>query len=126
VTETYFGDVIGSYANGVQLDLRVKLAVDFLKAPGPLLNTMPATPEEAAKQALDIADALIAEATKRGLVRSLPDTDELSAPMRKHIRRQVRAQIVGQVAGQTIMAEEQPSVMAGPVAVPTPLHPGRR
>lgn len=124
MTETYFGDVIGSYANGVQLDLRVKLAVDFLKSP--VFQGVEWTPKESAVRALDMATELLNEATKRDLVKDLPDTDELSGPMRKHIRRQVRAQIVGQVAGQTIMAEEQPSVMAGPVAVPTPLHPGRR
>jgi hypothetical protein len=125
MTERYFGDVIGSYANGVQLDLRVKLAVDFLKSPL-LQGADAARPTQLAVYALDLATALLEVATERDLVQSLPDTDELSGPMRKHIRRQVRAQVVGQIAGQAIMAEEAPAVQAGPVAVPTQLPPRRR
>ena len=30
VTDTYFGDVLQSWNNGVQIDLRVKLAIEFL------------------------------------------------------------------------------------------------
>ena len=107
MTDTYFGDVLGSWNNGVQLDLRVKLAIEFLKA-HPAQG--PAT--EAAGYALDLADALIAESTTRGLMKDLPEDDELTQPMRRHIRRQMRAQIYGQVAGQKIAAEEQPSVQS--------------
>lgn len=105
--DRYFGDVLGSYANGVQLDLRVKLAVDFLKSPALQIT---GSPQELAIYALTLATELLTLAEERGLVASLPDTDELSAPQRRHIRRQVRAQIAGQVASQQIGAEEAPHV----------------
>lgn len=107
MTETYFGDVLGSWNNGVQLDLRVKLAIEFLKA-----HPAQGLAAEGAKYALDLADALLAESTSRGLLKELPEDDELTQPMRRHIRRQMRAQIYGQVAGQKIASEEQPAVQA--------------
>ena len=115
MTDRYFGDVLGSYANGVQLDLRVKLAVDFLKTPGPRLNIMPSSAQQAAREALDLATELLTLAAERGLMAPLPDTDELSSPMRRHIRRQVRAQIVGQVATQEIAGEEAPKIATPPM-----------
>lgn len=128
VTETYFGDVLQSWNNGVQLDLRVKLAIEFLKS-GQLTATLgqvrPLCPEEElakvlAKHAIDLADALVTEAGSRGLVKDLPEDDELTQPMRRHIRRQMRAQIYGQVSGQKIASEEQPAVQ--PVNGRMPIH----
>ena len=112
MTEIYFGDVLGSYANGVQLDLRVKLAVDFLKAMGNGLADQ--SPKETAAFALDLATELLSLAEERKLLAPMPESDDLSAPMRRHIRRQVRAQIVGQVAGQQIAADEAPKLAIGP------------
>ena len=106
MTETYFGDVLQAWNNGVQLDLRVKLAIEFLKSP----NDWHGTPAEVAKNALDLSDALIAESASRGLIKDLPDDDELTQPMRRHIRRNMRAQNYQQVAGQEIAREESPAV----------------
>lgn len=117
MTETYFGDVLQSWNNGVQLDLRVKLAIEFLKSGNTALKGDP-LPD--AQYALATADALISEATANGLMKDLPEDDELTQPMRRHIRRQMRAQIYGQVAGQKIASEEQPAVQ--PVAGRMPLH----
>jgi hypothetical protein len=115
VTDRYFGDVLGSYANGVQLDLRVKLAVDFLKSPWAQSHPTHAHPGDLATAALDLSTALFEVAAERGLMAALPDTDELSSPMRRHIRRQVRAQIVGQVATQEIAGEEAPKIATPPM-----------
>jgi hypothetical protein len=120
VTQVYFGDVIGSYNNGVQLDLRVKLAVDFLKSPviAQLANNPDHSPQSLSTFALDLATQLLEVADERGLIADMPETDEISSPMRKHIRRQVRAQIVGQVSAQQIGAEEQPSInTSSPVSI---------
>ena len=125
MTERYFGDVIGSYQNGIQLDVRVKMAVDFIKAPiCEVFAKFPNhTPEHVAIYALDVACALLAEAGKRGLTAPMPDTDELSGPMRKHIRRQVRAQVVGQIAGQAFAAEESPKVAVAGAGSVSPIRP---
>lgn len=121
MSETYFGDVLQSWQNGCQLDLRVKLAIEFLKS-GQLTATLgqvrPMCSEEdlakvLAKHAIDLADALVTEAGSRGLMKDLPESDELSAPMRSHIRRSVRAQIYQQVAAQKIGPEESPVVQTG-------------
>jgi hypothetical protein len=117
VTETYFGDVLQSWNNGVQLDLRVKLAIEFLKSGNTALK---GDPGRDAEYALSLADLLITKAHSEGLIKDLPEDDELTQPMRRHIRRQMRAQIYGQVAGQKIASEEQPAVQ--PVAGRMPLH----
>jgi hypothetical protein len=117
MTDIYFGDVLGSFANGVQLDLRVKLAVDFLKAhpaQGPVA--------EAAAYALDLAAALLDEASRRGLTKDLPEDSELSAPMKRHIERQIRMQVFQNQAAQRIQSE--PAVALG--SVPANFVPRRQ
>jgi hypothetical protein len=113
MTETYFGNVLSSFENGLQLDLRVKLAVDFLKAPGLFTSACEGTIPDAkvvAAAALDLSDALLAEAAARGLVKSLPDTGEIPTTLRHHIERSVRAQVFQQVVAQRIGPEEAPAV----------------
>jgi hypothetical protein len=108
VTETYFGDVLQSFANGLQLDLRVKLAIEFMKA-----HPCSGAPAEGAAYALDLATALIAEAGKRGLLKDLPEDTELNAPTRRHIDRQIRAQVYQQQAAQRISSEPAVALHAG-------------
>jgi hypothetical protein len=108
--DLYFGDVLAHFANGVQLDLRVKLAVEFLKSP---CFFEPAHPVDRAVAALDMAQSLIAEAGARGWLKPLPDDSELTTPMRRHLERNVRAQVFSQFAGQRIQAEEAPSIAVG-------------
>lgn len=110
--QLYFGDVIGSYANGLQLDLRVKLAVDFLKSPiiAEVAKNPNHSPQSLSIFALDLATQLLEVADERGLIADMPEDDGLSSPMRRHIRRQVRAQIVGQHAANEIAPQEAPQV----------------
>jgi hypothetical protein len=100
--ELYLGDVLASFQNGVQMDLRVKLAIEFLKG-GSFLD---------ARTALGAATDLVSEAERLGLMKPLPEDDELPAAARRHIRRQVRAQVYGQIAAQKIGPEEQPKIAA--------------
>jgi hypothetical protein len=109
VVENYWGDVLQSFANGVQLDLRVKLAVDFLKSPA--FQGAEANPEAAASRALTLATELLEQAQAAGLVKPLPDDDELNAAMKRHLSRNVRAQLYGQEAAQRIQGE--PKVAMG-------------
>lgn len=109
--ERYFGDVIQDFPNGCQLDLRVKLAVEFLKS-----GMVPVSIEDQAKvaadYALDLATELLATADSRGLVRELPEDDGINAPTRAHLKRNIRAQVFAQVEGQRMAAEEQSPVLA--------------
>jgi hypothetical protein len=119
-SELHFGDVLQSFNNGVQLDVRVKLAVDFLKAgllarPGETIGALerqmgrPYHGEVAAllaEYALDVATSLLNLSAARGLVKGLPDTDELSAAHKLHLARSIRAQVVPQAVGPRIAEEE--------------------
>lgn len=134
----YWGNVLNSFENGVQLDLRVKLAVDFLKAgilsrPEQLRALSPAPPPDdtgfmeyqhpqnpaafIAGFALDLATELLAQADARGLVKEIPEDDGLSAALRRQIRRSARAQVYGQVAQQEVVREEAPQVMQAPAGL---------
>ena len=113
----YFGDVLQSWANGVQLDLRVRLAVDWLKG-GLLVPDKDGRPFDLGKEhahdvvrfALDLSTELIEQAKLRGLLVDLPEHDELSAAHRKHLRRAARAGVLSQVYGGEMVREEAPGV----------------
>lgn len=111
----FFGNPLNQFENGIQLDLRVKLAADFIKA-GSFGTGSAFT---IVKQSLDAADELVKQAIERGWTRDLPDTDDLSAPMRRFIRQNTRAQVYQQIVGQQIAEEEQPTVKRanGPIPI---------
>ena len=140
--ENYFGDVLQSFSNGVQMDLRLKLAIEFLKSDAvpddtyidpnvelqqraigqpPLIVRLTAAGK--ARYALDLAEALLDQAAKLGLLKPLPEDDGLSSVMRKHLRRNARAQAFMQVVGPELAQDEQPKVALG---VNGPLPAGRR
>jgi len=113
--QVILGNPLTAFENGVQLDLRAKLAIEFLKAPGMQFNgTLPAG---LAKYALDIADELITQADARGWVIPVPDDDSLNAALRTHLRKNVRAQIYQQLQGQKIQQEEMPQVQTAPAGL---------
>lgn len=121
VVPKYWGNVFSAFEAGVQMDLRVRLAMDFLKssyfdgAAGEIQEVDDAgaevTERNNARRALDLAGALLDEAAARGLLKELPDTSELSGPMKRHIERNARAQAYGQVAGGRVMREESGGVV---------------
>jgi len=100
-TNLYLGNVIDSFTNGVQLDLRVRLAVDFIRN-GKFTD---------ADEALDCASRLLELAQQRGLLKPMPDTGELPVPFKRHVERAVRAQVLQQTLGQEILQENAPAVM---------------
>jgi hypothetical protein len=117
----YLGNVLANFDSGVQLDLRVKLAIEFLKAgnaDGPQayaahddqLQLVQLTAAEKASYCLDLATALVAESEKRGLIQDFPEDDGLSGPLRVHLRRAIRAQVYQQQMASRIAAEESPVV----------------
>jgi hypothetical protein len=113
--KTYFGSATQNFENGVIMDLRVKMAVDFLKT-GDFAG-MHAS--DAANKALDLADALLDAADARGLLLPLPDDNSLNAPLRRQLERNCRMQAFQQNAMQRIAVEEAPRVMPGvPMAPP--------
>ena len=114
----YHQNIFQAFDNGVELDLRARIAVDLLKSQAANLigdtQVEDVTPKGIAEFFLNLADALITGAAERGWAKDLPDTDELSAPMKKHIARNVRAQVYQQTVGQRIAAEDTSRVAVMP------------
>jgi hypothetical protein len=106
MTELYLGNVLNAFEGGVQMDLRLRLAIEFLKEGYLTLSD----PELAAANALGCATELIRIAAERGLMKPLPEDDELNQPLKTHIRRNIRAQLYQQSEAQRIGQAEQPRV----------------
>jgi hypothetical protein len=134
-----YGSIDASYGNGVQLDIRVRLAAEFLKVPGLVEDVCKqaridasagglsmSAASRAAAFALDLASELVEQSFQLGLAKELPDDDSLPRATRLQLRRQARAQVTGQLAMQQIAQEEAPSVQpAGGIALPPGAGPGR-
>lgn len=122
VEPKYWGNVLSAFEAGVQMDLRLRLAMDFLKSPyfegGPGVH--PDAQRDAAL-ALDLATALVEEAAARGMLKPMPETGEINAALRHHVERTVRVNAHGQITGQRIMREENSGVMAAGASI---MHPG--
>lgn len=131
VVPKYRGGALSSFDNGVVLDLRVKMAAEFLKGSyfggGGLhhdvnLDGGPSLQEMHARRALDLAGALLDEAAARGLLWALPADGEVDEATRAHITFNARAQVAQQVAAQRAIEE----VSGGVVAARGGLPPGMR
>jgi hypothetical protein len=138
--DRYYGSLEGSYQNGLQLDLRARLAVEFIKA-GMLARLVPEDPrtrlaeieghpdavttdevfysaaraKRMATFALDLATALLDQSKERGLTKPMPDHSNLGPAERHALERNARAQVYGQMFLQRLAREEAgPGVMAPP------------
>jgi hypothetical protein len=111
--DLYFGDVLTSFTNGVQMELRVKLAIEFLKSPG-AISQASGGPAGLATFALSLADALLGQATAQGLMKALPEDSELTQPTRRHIERQIRAQVYQGTAAHRIQSEPAVALNSSP------------
>jgi hypothetical protein len=114
----YWGNVLSAFEGGLQLDLRLRLAIEFVK--GGAFKASGFSAEAVALNALDCATELLRLADSRGLTKPLPEDDELNAPTRAHIRRNIRAQAYQGAIGQRIALEEAPTVVPatnGPIGI---------
>jgi hypothetical protein len=112
----YPSNVLEGFGTGCLLDLRVRLAVDFLKSPmfeGMAVTAEEILPKACAWFALEVSTELLALAEARGLVEPLPDDDVLNRQLRLQAARTARYSVWQQLAGARVAAEEQPRV--GPV-----------
>jgi len=75
------------FANGCLLDLRVRIAIDLLKASPMYAKTGKETPFSIAVHALHVAQELMAEAERRGWVAPLPVEGELSPALKAQAAR---------------------------------------
>lgn len=115
---TLFGNPLNAFDNGCELDLRAKLAIEFLKTPGlyslaPQKFGDPVGSSELATFALDLAAAVIDQAGDRGWVKPLAEDDQIPENVKREISRSVRATVHQQMEGQRIVQEEAPRVQQG-------------
>jgi hypothetical protein len=121
----YPGNAVEGSSNGALLDLRVRLAADFLRA-SPAIGELqkylcdddgPNNKYDAkiiAEYALDMAGELLTGADRRGWIKDLPEGDALSAAERSYALRTGRYSAMQQVGGAKQMGEEQSSAVVTP------------
>lgn len=108
VVPKYRSNPLSDFDNGVGLDLRVKIAAELLKSP---MFTVSINAREDALRALETACALMDLAAERGLVYAIPDHDEISPQLRRHISRNAKAAVHQHMAQQRAAREESGGVM---------------
>lgn len=124
----YQHNVLEAFGSGCLLDLRVRLAADFLKH-SPMFGEIPThsegpdgLPREFACFALDLATALLSEADRRGLIEPIPeDNGDLDAPLRAQAKRTASYQALQQLEAQKFVQDE-----AGRVVPQAPRFTGGR
>lgn len=118
----YPSPLVNALTDGAVLDMRMKFAMDLLRAPGFLrhfdvdhiaMQLHVRAADVLACAALDIAQALYAEAEKRELIRPLPIDDIPLPPAElRAIERSAGAQVHAQVHQQKIVQGMQPTITA--------------
>lgn len=114
----YPSNVLEGFGSGALLDLRARLAADFLKhSPmfGHLSSNAPTERERAAEMsgfALMLADELLTQAEARGWVEPLPDDNgDLPPSLRAQARRTASFQALQQMEAQRFAQDEQARVV---------------
>lgn len=126
----YPSNALEGFGSGALLDLRVRLACDFLKAP--LFTNVHSDAAEArtraaemAGWALDLAAEVLSQAEARGWVAPLPDDDgELDPVLRAQARRTASYQALQQMEAQKFVQDEQGRVVAQ--SLPIGMRPNGR
>lgn len=110
----YPSNVLEGFGSGALLDLRVRLAADFLKH-SPLMGHAysDARAADRAGFALDLADELLKQGAERGWVEPLPDdAGELPSDLRSQARRTGSYQAQQQLDANRHAQDEQSRVVA--------------
>lgn len=107
----YPGNVLNALQDGCVMDLRMRLAVQFIVGgmcpmpPGP--DCVLAEPARAvAVFALDVASALVDEALERRLLESMPE-GEIPSVVKNQIKRNAEAGAIQQFHGAKVMRDLQ-------------------
>lgn len=113
----YPPNILEAFGSGAMLDLRARFAMQLLYS-SPYFHECPLTPVQCADEALDIAEQLFSEATRRGWVQPIDSTDEAMAALIAHAKRQGESGAAQQLHGAKTMQEAQSSVTPARFGVP--------
>jgi hypothetical protein len=112
----YPHDSINAFANGCNMDLRVRLALSLLN--GQLFHGLGMERADTiANQALEVAGSLLARAEKAGWIDALPDHGDLEPEIRHQAKRLASFNVLQQIEGQNFGRQET-SGLAIPMAPP--------
>src|SRR5258708_3172289 len=108
----YPHNILEGFGNGAILDLRVRMANEFIKSP--TFSDGMRDPKELATFALDLAEEITSIAAERGWLEPLPEGGELSQWLRDQARCTASYQALQQLEGNRFVQGEQARVV--PVA----------
>lgn len=120
----YPHNVLEGFGNGAILDLRVRMANDFIKSP--FFRTLGAKDGEIASAAyiatfaLDLAEEITAQAADRGWLTPLPEGGELPQWLRDQAKVTASYQVCQQLEGQRFAQGEQGKVVPAAPGVMDP------
>jgi hypothetical protein len=127
----YPQDPINGFLQGCLLDLRVRLAIDFLKSPlftaltAEITNQMHEAnvraEEAVAGFSLNLADEILKQGAARGWVTPISEDGEIGPALRAQAKRNALYQVVQQLEANKAAQAEQ-----NPIAVPVAPMPGRK
>lgn len=116
----YPHNVLEGFGNGAILDLRVRMANDFIKSPW-LQTLYPGTPvKEIATLALNLAEEITAQAAELGWLTPLPEGGELPQWLRDQAKVTASYQVCQQLEGQRFAQGEQGKVVPAAPGVMDP------
>lgn len=102
----YPDNVLEGFRNGCLLDLRVRLAVEFLKGPMFRMAFVEHEPVDIAVCALQIADELLNYAENCGWITPLPTESEIGPALRLQAKLTAQFNALQQIEGQKAMQDE--------------------
>lgn len=109
MTMEYPTPLLNALADGAVIDVRLRFAMRLLEAPGFMRHFETWDTEQraaAAGAALDIAEALYAQAHTRGWIKPLPTDNNLPNAERAAVERSGIAQAAAQISGQRFAQDE--------------------
>ena len=94
------------------MDMRLKLAIEFLKTPNLFAND---TVADTVAAAIEMAEELMKQGEENGLIEPLPDHGDLNRAAKNHIEMNVRAQLFQTDIAQRIASGSIKTVPGGTI-----------
>ena len=118
----YPANELDSFATGVKMDLRVRLAIEFLKSPSlqGVVHVFPA--DKVAEYSLELAEALLLQADAKGLLEALDDDAKLSERAIKHAKRIGAFNVHQQLGANEAAQDAQSRVVPAAPAIKAGMH----
>ena len=119
----YPANELDSFATGVKMDLRVRLAIEFLKSPMyAACARANENPDYVAEHALSVAEELLTQADAKGWLEALDDDAKLSERAIKHAKRIGAFNVHQQLGANEAAQDAQSRVVPAAPAIKAGMH----